>query len=500
MKATTPGTRPTLLVVPASSRHPRLARERGAGAGVVLVLASLGLFMAFVDVTIVNLAFPDIGRSFPEAGVAGLSWVLSGYSIVAAAFLVPVGRLADVIGRKRVYVASLVAFTVTSVLCAAAPSAEVLIGGRVLQGMSAAALVPTGFALVMAAFPVERRLEAVSISAAVGALAGGIGPSLGGMLVSWGDWRLIFLVNVPVGVAAVAVCARALPESRGEPPRAFPDVLGALLFAVSVALVVLGIVKGQDWGWTGGRVLGAFGAAIAFGWMFALRCRRHAEPLFDPTLVRIRSFAVASLSHALSMAGFFGYTLCNVLFLTSVWQYSLLETGGALTPGPIVAFVIAAGTSRLLRTVEARALLLPGGLLWAAAIAWLALHAGARPDFLGLWLPTMIVAGIGAGLVISHGASAAINAAPGDRFGTACGLQQVGRAIGAAVGIAGAAAVIGAPSAADALGPYQRAWIVGAASLAAAGIASLWIGRKRPTTSAAPHASAMGPRMGAGAR
>lgn len=437
----------------------------------LLLLASLGLFMAFVDLTIVNVAFPDIAREFPDASISGLSWVLSGYGIVSAAFLVPFGRLADVVGRKRVYVSALAAFTATSALCAAAPSAEALIGARVLQGLSAAALVPTGFALVMAAFGPERRLEAVSISAAVGALAGGIGPALGGLLIAAADWRLVFLVNVPVGVAAVVACVRALPESRDERRSARPDVAGALLCALAVGALALAITQGGEWGWSDGRVLGALAAALLFGAALAWRCGHHPDPLIDPELIRVRGFTVATLAHATSMAGFFGYTLCNVIFLTSIWDYSLLEAGGALTPGPIVAFVVAAGSSRLLQRIDARSLLVPGGLLWAGAVCWLALRADAQPDFLGLWLPTVVVAGIGAGLVVSHGASAAINAAPGDRFATACGLQQVGRALGAALGVAGAAAIVGTPS----VDAAQDAWLFGAACLAAGAIGSLGI-------------------------
>jgi NTE family protein len=448
----------------------------------VLFLASIGLFMAFVDLTIANIAFPDMARSFPDTTMDSLSWVLTGYSIASAAFLVPFGRLADIVGRKRVYVSALAAFTISSALCATAPSADLLVIARVAQGLSAAALVPSGLALVMAAFPVGGRLEAISISAAVGALAGGIGPAVGGALVTASDWRLVFLVNVPIGVAGVVFSARLIPESKGEAPKGFPDLAGAALFAIAIGMLVLGVVKGGEWGWDSAGIVGVFAAAVVLLIAFAVRSAGQREPLFEPALVHARRFRIATLSHAVTMGGFFGYTFCNVLFLTSVWHYSLLEAGGALTPGPIAAFAVAAATRGALERVDARVLLVPGGILWAASIASLAARAGAEPNFLGVWLPAAVLAGAGAGIVISHGASAAINAAPGGAFGAACGLQQVGRAVGAAFGIAATVEIIGTPSPIEAVTAFHDAWLFGAATLVVGAIGSLWIGATHAAT------------------
>src|SRR5215217_2585287 len=156
----------------------------------VLAVASLGVFVAFVDATIVNIAFPDIVRSFPDASISGLSWVLNAYNIVFAAFLVAAGRIADLIGRRRVFLLGLTVFTIASALCAAAPSAGSLIAFRVLQALGAALLVPSSLGLVLEAFPADRRSHAVALLTAVGAVAAGVGPSLGGLLVTAADWRL----------------------------------------------------------------------------------------------------------------------------------------------------------------------------------------------------------------------------------------------------------------------------------------------------------------------
>src|SRR5829696_3352898 len=180
----------------------RLTRRRAPTPGTVLAVASLGVFMAFVDATIVNIAFPDIARSFPSSAIPVLSWVLNAYNIVFAAFLVAAGRIADLIGRRRVFLAGIAVFTLASAVCALAPSIETLIGFRVLQALGAALLVPASLGLVLEAFPQDRHAHAVALLSAVGALAAGIGPSLGGLLVSADSWRLVFLVNLPVGIAA----------------------------------------------------------------------------------------------------------------------------------------------------------------------------------------------------------------------------------------------------------------------------------------------------------
>src|SRR5262252_7451202 len=215
----------------------------------VLAVASLGAAVAFVDATIVNIAFPNIARSFPGTSISTLSWVLNAYNIVFAAFLMAAARIADLIGRRRVFVFGLELFTVGSLLCAIAPSAGALIAFRVVQALGAAFLVPSALALVLNAFPPVHRSHGVALLSAVGAAAAGLGPSLGGLLVTAAQWRLVFLVNVPIGVAVALAARRLLAESRAPGRGRVPDLQGTLLFAVAIGALVLGAVKGQDWGW-----------------------------------------------------------------------------------------------------------------------------------------------------------------------------------------------------------------------------------------------------------
>ena len=443
----------------------------------VFAISSLGVFIAFVDATIVNIAFPDIQRSFPEAGISTLSWVLSGYNIVFAAFLVAAGRLADLVGRKRTFVWGLALFTLASGLCAAAPSAEALIAARLVQALGAAVLIPSSLGLVLESFSHEHRAHAVALSTAVGALAAGIGPPLGGLLVTVSDWRLVFLVNIPIGLVAIVLGRRHLVESRAPGRRRLPDLLGSVLFAFSIGLLVLGVIKGPDWGWTDWRVLAAWAASLALGAVVVQRCRTHRSPIIDLTLLRIRAFTVANLATILAAAGFFGYTLVNVLFLTSVWQYSILDAGLALVPGPFVAAAVAAPTSRLVERYGARPILVAGGLVWGGAVMWMVNEVGTTPDFVSEWLPGMILLGIGAGMLLANVSGAAIAAAPGRSFGTATGLNSVARQVGAALGIAVVVAVIGDPSPAQAPAAFDDAWTFAALSLFAAGLVCLAIGR-----------------------
>ena len=476
----------------------RLTRRRAPAPGTVLAVSSLGVFMAFVDATIVNIAFPDIAKSFPEAGISTLSWVLNAYNIVFAAFLVAAGRIADLLGRRKMFLFGLVIFTLASGLCAAAPSAGALIGFRLIQGLGAAFLVPASLGLVLQAFPADRRAHAVALLSAVGALAAGVGPSLGGLLVSASDWRLVFLVNVPVGIAAYYLSRRFLVESREPGRRRLPDLLGAMLFAVAVAALVLGVVKGEEWGWGSTRILACFGVALVLGAVFIRRCMRHRSPIIDLGLLRIRTFSVANAMTVLAAAGFFGYTLINVLFLTQVWQYSVLEAGLAITPGPLVATVIAGPSSRLAERFGHRWVLVAGGLIWGAGLVWFIERVGLQPDYTGEWLPGMIILGIGAGILFPNLSGAAVASAPGEAFATATGLNSVARQVGAALGVAAVVAILGSPNPLDPSSvesAFDNAWTFSAVCLIVAGIGCLGVRRLRSEDD-----TSLSPSLGSAAR
>lgn len=457
----------------------------------VLAIASLGGAVAFIDATIVNIALPNIARSFHDPPISTLSWILNAYNIVFAAFLIAGAGIADLLGRRRIFIFGLELFTLGSLLCAIAPSAEALIAFRMVQALGAAFLVPSALALVLNAFPPAHRAHGVALLSAVGAAAAGLGPSLGGLLVAAANWRLVFLVNVPIGVAAVLLARRRLVESRAPGRRRIPDLTGTLMFAITIGALVLGIVEGQEWGWGSARIVGCFAAALAFGAAVVWRCTWYRSPIIDLSLLKIRTFSVANAMTVVGAAGFYGYTLSNVLFLTGVWGYSVLRAGLALTVGPVVAVVVAGPTSRLAQRIGPRPVLVAGGIIWGGAVVWFVERVGITPDFAGEWLPGMVLLGIGAGTLFPNLSGTAVASAPGGSFATATGMNSVARQIGAALGVAVVVAIIGMPTPATAYAAFQQAWTFGAVCLFAAGLGCLLVGHVK---------AGQAPALGAAAR
>src|SRR5688572_3105942 len=245
----------------------------------VFLVTAVAVFMAFLDVTIVNVAFPSIEAAFPSASLAELSWVLNAYNIVFAALLVPAGRLADLLGRRRVFFVGLGLFMVASALCGLAWSSWALVAARVLQAAGAALLVPTSLGLLLPEFGPERRASATALWGAVGGIAAATGPSLGGLLIDWADWRLVFFVNLLFGLVAWIPARRLLRETRDPDRGAVPDALGIALLVGGVGLLALAIVEAPDWGWTSTGVLASCAAAALALGGFVWRSAAHPHPV-----------------------------------------------------------------------------------------------------------------------------------------------------------------------------------------------------------------------------
>ncbi len=445
----------------------------------VLLVTAVAVFMSFLDVTIVNIAFPDIRASFPGASLASLSWILNAYNIVFAALLVPAGRLADRVGRKRIFMTGTCVFLAASVLCGVAPTVEVLVGARVLQAVGAALLVPTSLALLLPEFPLSQRATATSLWGATGAVAAATGPALGGVLVNAAGWRWVFFVNLLIGLPALIPARRILRESREEQSGPLSDVAGVLLLISGVGLLALGIVKGPAWGWGAPRTVGSIAGGLAILAVFLIRSTRVRAPIVDLRLFRTRSFSVAVLGVSLFAMGFFSLLLCNVLFLTEVWHYSTLKAGLAVTPGPLMAAISSPIAGRLADRHGQRVLALPGGLLFALGCVMFATHASPVPDYVRDFLPWTMMTGVGVGLSFAAWGSAAVAELPPSRFATGSAIQSCTRQIGAVLGISTLIAVIGSPAAGGLVDAFQRAWYLMAIPTAAAGLTAIALGRVR---------------------
>jgi EmrB/QacA subfamily drug resistance transporter len=446
----------------------------------VLLVTSVAVFMGFLDVTIVNIAFPDIEASFPDTSLAGLSWVLNAYNIVFAALLVPAGRLSDRVGRRRMFFLGVATFLAASVVCGAAPSVEVLVAARVVQAAGAAILVPTSLALMLPEFPLEQRATATALWGATGAVAAATGPSLGGVLVDATSWRWVFFVNLVIGLPALLVARRVLVrETREEHAGPLPDAVGVVLLVASVALLSLGIVKGEDWGWGGARVIGSLGVATLLLVAFFVRSSRHPAPVIELGLLRVRSFAVANVGVFLFALGFYAVLLANILFLTSVWGWSVLKAGVAVTPGPLMAAISAPIGGRLSDRFGQRVVALPGGLLFAAGCLVFATSTGGTPHYASEYLPATLLTGTGVGLSFAAWGSAAVAELPHSRFATGSAISSTSRQIGAVLGIAVLVAVLGTPRPEDAVSTFHTAWVLMAIPAAIAGLLALALGRVR---------------------
>jgi EmrB/QacA subfamily drug resistance transporter len=444
----------------------------------VLLVTAVAVFMSFLDVTIVNIAFPDIRASFPDSSLSELSWILNAYTIVFAAALVPAGRLADRFGRRRFFFLGLLVFLAASVACGAAGSVEVLVAARAVQALGGAMLVPASLGLLLPEFPLERRATATALWGATGAVAAAAGPSLGGLLVDWQGWRAVFYVNLLIGLPALIPARRLLRESR-EPRTPFPDALGGLLLATGVGTLVLAIVEGPEWGWDSVRIVGLFALSAALLAVFLGRSARHRAPVIELSLFRVRSFAVANAGGFVFASGFYALLLCNVLFLTGVWHYSILKAGAALTPGPLLAAVAAPIGGRLSDRFGQRVVAVPGSLLFAAGALLFALLTGSEPAYATEFLPASILGGIGIGLTFAAFGSAAVAELPRNRYSTGGAINNCIRQIGAAVGVATLIVLLGTPSSDNALHLFHRAWVLIALTGAVAAVIGLTLGRVR---------------------
>jgi MFS family permease len=334
-----------------------------------------------------------------------------------------------------------------------------LVAFRVVQAAGAALLTPTSLSLVLAAYPLERRNGAVRAWTATGGIAAALGPVVGGLLVA-ASWRWVFLVNVPIGLAAFVVGWRRLPVVPGHPiPR--PDALGSALVTLGVGALTAGLVKGSDWGWGSPATIGVLAASAAVLAAFVAHCRTSANPLVEPALFRVRSFAGASLVFSIA----FGALLLSiVLWAQNVWGWSALHTGLAIAPGPLMvplfAFLIA---GRLIARYGPSPVIAAGSLVFAAGAVWWAVAIGVHPDYLHGMLGGMLLTGVGVGLTLPTFMATAASSLPPTSFATGSAVVNMLRQVGLAIGVAILVAVIGTRSTTHPLAAFQHGWYVIAA-------------------------------------
>ena len=422
-------------------------------------ICSTAAYMTALDLSVVNVAFPEILREF-STNRADLSWIVTIYSIFFAGLLIVAGKAADQFGRRRMFIGGFTVFGLGSVVWAASNGLPVLIIGRAVQGIGGAMLGPAALGLLLAAFTPERRTTVVALFGAIGALGIASGPGLGSILISLTDWRAAFWVNIPIVVILVLASSRLLRESDVDPDATSPDLIGATLITVALAALALGLSRSDVWGWTDPRTLASLLVALVSAPLFWRRQRVHPNPIVDLALFEDRAFTVANLSGVAFFAGFGASSLNNVLFLRQVWGYSVLRAGLISTLAPLTVAIFARFAAGLASRHGFRPFVAAGPAIVALSALAMRLTLDASP---APW--TFIALGeilaIGVVLFIPVNTAAAVANLPPARLSIGAAVNNTARQVGAVIGIAALVAVLGFPETpAELLASSHRGYIL----------------------------------------
>jgi EmrB/QacA subfamily drug resistance transporter len=457
-----------------------------------LIVTCLATAMLMLDIAVVNTAMAHIGADL-HAGLDSLKWIVDAYTLALATTVLTVGSLADRFGRRNVFAGGLVVFTAASLACALADSIAMLDAARVVQGLGASALFASSLALLANAFPEPR--ERAGAMAAYGATIGAafaVGPLVGGALTTGLDWRWIFLINLPVGIGALAVTLRRVAESR-DPAARRVDVPGQVALTGGLFLLVLALLRGNDIGWGATSTVAELAGAVALLAAFVGIEHRVREPMLPLGLFRVPAFAGAQITAFAISASFFAIYLYATLYLQNVLGLSALEAGLAYLPGTVVMFFVAGASAQLVERVGPRVLIAGGLALIAVGLALMAL-ATATSSWTVI-LPGFMLASVGTGLFNPALSGVALSSAPIEMSGLAAGVNDTARQGGIAVGVAALGALIPSGSVhlhdAAYVSGMQTAAIVSAALCAAGAIAGWRLigGRESVRAVAVPEAA-----------
>lgn len=444
--------------------------------GLVIGLLTGATFLAGLDLFIVNVAFDDIGHDFAAHGspptLGQLSWVLNGYAVVFAALLIPMGRLTDRYGRKAGFVAGIVVFATASLACGLAENVWTLVAFRVLQAVGAAAMTPSSLGLLLGALPPERRAAGARLWALASAVAAALGPAAGGGLVQI-SWHWAFWINVPIGAVLALAALRFVPDVRHNEGAPHPDLVGAGLVAGGIGALILGIVQGNDWGWSSPGVLGSFLAAVVLVAGFVVVSARHDAPVIDPALLRVRQVRWANLAALVYNTAFGSSLLLGILWMQNAWGYSALRTGLAVAVGPLLVPPTSILAARLLPRVRPGRLIAAGSILFGIAAVWQAIVISAAPAYASTFLPGWLLGGIGVGLAMPNLVAAATAGLPPEQASTGSGVASMARQVGMALGVSILIGILG--SGRLGLDDVRAGWIFIAVASTLAAAAALTI-------------------------
>lgn len=463
---------------------------------VALLVLCAGMLMMILDQTIVNVALPSIQRDL-DVDQADLAWVVNGYLVAFGGLLLLAGRLGDLLGRRRVFLVGLTVFTVASLLCAVAVDLPTLVAARFLQGVGGALTASVILGMIATLFPdPSERARAIGVFSFTAAAGGSIGLLLGGTIVELTSWHGIFLVNVPVGAAAIVVAMRTLAPDRGLGLRAGADLTGAVLVTSSLMLGVSSIIGAERRGWTAPATLGGGVVAVVLLGLFVARQRTATTPLVPLRIFRSRTTSGANAVHALMVSALFGFQFLGGLYLQQVLGYGPAQVGLSFLPVALAIAVFSLGvTARLLARYGGRTVLVPGLLLLVVGLLLMG-RSPADGRYVVDVLPFMLALGVGAGLAIPTLMTLAMADATDADAGLASGLVNTAEQVGGALGLAVAATLASSRAAelvADGtdrrlalLEGYHLAFHVGVGIVLAALVLALVVLPRRPPRPTAP--------------
>src|SRR5215211_804119 len=402
-----------------------------------LAAVALGLFMIMLDNTVVNVALPSIAADL-QADLSELEWIVTGYALTFASLMLTGGKLADLLGRRAIFITGLALFTLSSLACGLAGSEEMLIGARVVQGAGAALMNPATLSIIAATFPPRQRGTAIGIWAGTAALALALGPLVGGLLTEHISWSWIFFVNVPIGLVAIVASVILIPESKDESAEQRLDLPGLLTSGIGLFALSYGLIEANTYGWTSARILGAFVVAVAMLVAFVLLETRQRLPMLDLSLFRNGTFAGANLAVLLVALAMFGVFFFVSLYMQGVLGYSAVQTGAAFLPLTILIMLVAPIAGRSTDRFGSRGLITVGMILLAGQLLYFS-RLGVHESYWRIF-PGMIIGGFGMATVMTPSAAAAVRALPVDKSGVGSAVLNASRQVGGSMGIA----VIGA--------------------------------------------------------
>ncbi len=425
------------------------------------------LLAAFVG-TATNIAVPVLEQEFPDAGLATISWVVSAFNVAQVTFMLLGGRLADRLGRKKIFLRGLAVFAVGAALSGIAPSIELVIAARIGQAIGVAMMLPSSLAAVLPEFPTERHGSVVSLWSSMGVLGAAVAPTVAAGILQVSSWRVVFLAAVPVALLAIVVGRRVLQAglvAERPPPL---DLVGAITGTAAVGGLTFAIVQGRIWGWTDPRILSIAAATVIGGAVFVRSSRRHPEPLLDLNLFTVPTFNVATAASALLATSTSATWFLYPLFVTEVWDYSILQVGLAMTPGPVVLVVFAPLAGRLADRHGYRNLLLFGATLATLGTAWMAWRLQPGETYVRAFLPGTVGIGFGMAFMLGPANAAALRDVAGHQLGAANATYNMARMTCSALGVAITAAIIGDTEVGQRLDAFRLSWWVMVAVMATA--------------------------------